>query len=59
MSLSVRVDPLMVVSVEDVTVFVVEGIFTFPFVLRVLRVCVVPDVRKVEIEPVERSSSLP
>jgi len=58
-SFSVNVDPLIVVSVFEATVFVVDGSLTFPLVLWVVRVCVVPEVLKVDIEPVDSSSSVP
>jgi len=51
-SISVCVEPLIVVSIAEATVFIVDGIFTFPLVLRVVCVCMVPDVLNVEIEPV-------
>jgi len=49
----------MVVSVAEMTVFIVEGILTFPLVLQVVRICMVPNVLKVEIKLVDSSSSLP
>jgi len=58
-SFSVNVDPLMVVSVFEMTVFVVTGSLTFPLVLRVVCICVVPEVRKVDIKLVDRSLSVP
>jgi len=58
MSFSEKVDALNVVSVPEATVAADEGRLTFPFVLRVDRVCVVPVVLNIETEPVERGSEL-
>jgi len=59
MSFSVNVDPLKVVSIAEVTVFVVEGILTLPLVLQVVHVCVVPVVLKVQTELVDSMPLLP
>jgi len=58
MSILVKIDPLKVVSVSDVTVFVVVGSFTFPLVLCVVCVWVVPFVWKVDIKLVDSISLL-
>jgi len=54
-----KVDPLRVVSVVELTVFVVEGSLTFPLVFRIMCVCVVPNVQNVEMELVDSMSLLP
>jgi len=58
MSFLVKVDPLNVVSVLEATVYVMVGSLTFPFDLRVVWVCVVPFVLKVDIELVNSISLL-
>jgi len=57
-SFSEKVEALSIVSLPEATVLVAEGIFTFPFVFLVVRVCVVPVVRNVDTEPVDMGSEL-